>query len=392
METKIEDIKIKNRILCDVILDGSEKSVHKIYNYFQRNYNLKHFEFDKLRKYISTFFMPVFEQKFKHAFYNKSQFEKQHQKWLDSAFNVKELKRGRKSVGYNESSRASKWRKINDIRQIYSHAEIQQAFLTGLRSNGNSKLANKINKLLSPDTEEMYEEPNENSKEQDEILALIEDTKLTKHQYETLRSYALSKNVNIFPSYKTISEAKILCYPLQSALKIEEKGVEIDLQHLLNHTINRIIKIRNVMLPQIPQNEKGSLRFVAKWGCDGASGHSKYNQNFSDQALSDESIFMISMVPLKLETKTSSGWEVVWKNTRPSSTKFCRPIKFEYAFETFEKIRNEVNKINDKIKNLVPTILQTDNGIYEVFHELFLTFYFFLIKLRNLWSKTIRNE
>jgi len=95
---------------------------------------------------------------------------------------------------------------------------------------------------------------------------------LIKHQYETLRSYALSKNVNIFPSYKTISEAKILYYPLQSAIKIEEKGVEIDLQHLLNHTINQIIKIRNVTLLQIPQNKKGSLRFVAKWGYDGASG------------------------------------------------------------------------------------------------------------------------
>jgi len=56
-----------------------------------------------------------------------------------------------------------------------------------------------------------------------------------------------------------------------------------------------------------------------------------------------------------------------------SSTKFCKPIKFKYAFKTFEKIKNEVNEISDKIKNLVPTILQTDNGIYEVFHELFLT-------------------
>lgn len=88
--------------------------------------------------------MSLFEQKF--AFYNKSQFEMQHQRWLDSIFSVKELKQGRKSVKYNnESSRPSsplspKWRKINDIRQIYSHAEIQQAFLTGLHSNGNSQL------------------------------------------------------------------------------------------------------------------------------------------------------------------------------------------------------------------------------------------------------------
>lgn len=65
---------------------------------------------------------------------------------------------------------------------------------------------------------------------------------------------------------------------------------------------------------------------------------------------------MISMVPLKLETKTSSGWEIVWKNTRPSSTKFCRPIKFEYAREIPKKIRSKISKINDKIQKLVPTI------------------------------------
>jgi len=40
--------------------------------------------------------------------------------------------------------------------------------------------------------------------------------------------------------------------------------------------------------------KKDSLRFVAKWECDEASGYSKYNQNLSNQALSDKSIFMIS--------------------------------------------------------------------------------------------------
>lgn len=109
-----------------------------------------------------------------------------------------------------------------------------------------------------------------------------------------------------------------MCYPLKSAITIKEKGVEIDLQHLLAHTASRIINISNVTLPEIPQNGEGSLRLVVKWGCDGASGHNKYNQNFSDEALSDASIFMISMVPLKLEIETSSEWDIVWKNTRPS--------------------------------------------------------------------------
>lgn len=65
MEIKIEDIRIKNKILCDIILDDSEKSVHKIYNYFKCNYNLNDFEFNKLRKYISISFMSLFKQKFK---------------------------------------------------------------------------------------------------------------------------------------------------------------------------------------------------------------------------------------------------------------------------------------------------------------------------------------
>lgn len=79
------------------------------------------------------------------------------------------------------------------------------------------------------------------------------------------------------------------------------------------------------------------------------------------------------MVPLKLEIKTSFGWEVVWKNERPSSTKFCRPIKFEYVSETPEKIKNDVNDINNKIKNLIPTTLKINSETYEVVHELFLT-------------------
>lgn len=145
--------------------------------------------------------MPIFEQKY-NAVYNKSRFQEQNKKWLNNIFNIKELKRERKSIDYEESSRSSKWRRINDIKEMYSPDEIQQAFLTGLRSSGNFQLAAKINKLLSPDTEEIDEEPVKNSKEHNEVLALIQDTKLTKHQCETFRSYALSKNVHIFLSYK----------------------------------------------------------------------------------------------------------------------------------------------------------------------------------------------
>lgn len=74
-KVKMENINIKNGVLCDLVLDGSERNINKIYNYFQRNYNQNNFEFEKLKKYISIFFMPVLEQKFKCAIYNKSRFE-----------------------------------------------------------------------------------------------------------------------------------------------------------------------------------------------------------------------------------------------------------------------------------------------------------------------------
>lgn len=43
-------------------------------------------------------------------------------------------------------------------------------------------------------------------------------------------------------------------------------------------------------------------------------------------------IFMFSMVPLRITAKLKkTGSKIVlWENDRPSSTRFCRPIKFRY--------------------------------------------------------------
>lgn len=78
-----------------------------------------------------------------------------------------------------------------------------------------------------------------------------------------------------------------------------------------------------------------------KWGCDGSSDQSGYKQSFNqiqDGNISDEYMFMISMVPLCL---TSTDQNVIWNNDRPSSTRYCRAIKFEYVKETAEKVRSE---------------------------------------------------
>lgn len=83
-----------------------------------------------------------------------------------------------------------------------------------------------------------------------------------------------------------------------------------------------------------------SLRLIAKWSCDGALGQSKYKQSFADKALSDESIFMISMVLLCLESNILSEYFIrkeVWKNPRPSLTGYVDLLNLSMSLNLSKK-------------------------------------------------------
>lgn len=61
---------------------------------------------------------------------------------------------------------------------------------------------------------------------------------------------------------------------------------------------------------------------------------------------------------------------MIWENLQLSSTKFCRPIKFEFIKESNDVIRREKKNIENKINNLSSTHLN-ENIIVK--HELLLT-------------------
>lgn len=374
----MDKFKIKNKILSDILLEGDNTNVEKIYDYITLHFNFSEMQQKAIQEKINQSFMPTFKKKYRKAIYNKNRFQSNNKNWLDSDFiaDFASKKRGRKSLEFDECSRSVKWRKSNSLRDIYSDNEIQNAFLTGLRNTGKSALANTISRLLrfeNDETTNAISGKNIIQFTDYEALTLFEDAKLTKYQYEIIRLHAMAKNADIFPTYKKLSEVKKTCFPSPDAFQISEAGAEINLQQLLDHTINRILLIPSVELAVAVQNKSMSLRLISKWGCDGASGQSRYKQKFVDETLSDESIFMISMVPLRLEICISSVWKELWKNPRPSSTKYCRPIKFEYASESKQKIIVEVNRIKKQINNLVPTIIDNNTSRYEVKHEMILT-------------------
>ncbi|KMQ93690.1 dna-mediated transposase [Lasius niger] len=104
---------------------------------------------------------------------------------------------------------------------------------------------------------------------------------------------------------KEVSKEKVLAiFAVLNSTKAEYQAVRkmlteeasVELQAILDLTVDRILKTRQ----DINFKELGKLTLICKWGFDGASGQSLYNQSFEhDKATTDSNIFISSLVPLK---------------------------------------------------------------------------------------------
>lgn len=61
--------------------------------------------------------------------------------------------------------------------------------------------------------------------------------------------------------------------------------------------------------------------------------------------MTDEHLLVICIVPLQV----LYGSTVLWKNSRPSSTRYCRPIKILCRKENADLVRVEVDNVNAQI-------------------------------------------
>ena len=117
------------------------------------------------------------------------------------------------------------------------------------------------------------------------------------------------------------------------------------------------------------------LVLISKWDMDGSSSQAEYKQRNEQGPSKDSSIFTSSIVILKLiATDTVSGKErIIWENERPSSTRFCRPIKFKFVNETKEMIIAEKKHIDRQIQSLGPSKFVSDDKEHLVQHTLLFT-------------------
>ncbi|XP_076674657.1 LOW QUALITY PROTEIN: uncharacterized protein LOC143372392 [Andrena cerasifolii] len=250
------------------------------------------------------------------------------------------------------SGNRSKRRKIAELEGITSTAELTYATTISLRKDGKVAAAEIVKEITTTTPTRgqtvlkkwRERSPNRSSMPAEEAFGMIMFEGLSRATYRNLRKRALKHGHNLYPSEYALSKVRKETYP-EDGIHINEEVCEITLQSLLNHTAKRII---------LSKDYKGntSCTLTVKYGFDGSSGHSGWKQKGLSEEETDEYIFQYSMVPLELKEDTSE--DVIWKNPRPSSTRFCRPIRLQWKHETNEVIIAEKMNVEEQIARVTP--------------------------------------
>lgn len=195
----------------------------------------------------------------------------------------------------------------------------------------------------------------------EKALGLLLSLKLSKWQYITLRETTIREGLkDIYPSYYRLQKSKLQCYPPKTFVTVTDSSARIALQALLDLTVNRILE----SLPSTNVIQSKQLELTSKWGFDGASNQSRYKQKMISEQ-DDSSIFMTSLVPLKL---TAEG-DIIWTNPKPCSPTYCRPVQFSFLKENKEVVMEEKTRMDNEIQALVPSKYKGN----EISHKLMMT-------------------
>lgn len=290
-------------------------------------------------------------------------------KWLNGSIAFKKFSSpaGRPyRFNFETCSESSKRKRTAELRNTVPTNELVYAAQMSLRASGQKQAADLVKEATTSQSFlqrlTSFEEPRKVSSL--EALSMMIEAKLSRHQYNIIRTYAKS----VFPSYKEVQKEKKNCYP--SEIKITETCAEVPMQNLLDHTSEKILINQINVLEFFQSDTENELKLVSKWGFDGSSGHSQYHQKYLESHESDDKfIFMKCLVPLQL----SFNQKVLWKNPCPSSPRYSRPLKIEFQKESDELVRIEKDITDTQIKNLHGSNITIDNKKFVVKHETILS-------------------
>lgn len=279
--------------------------------------------------------------------------------WLQGTFeipNVSHERAGRPSKPFSESSERTKRRKTEELRKCVSKEVLVHATKVELQSSGKRDASHLLTELVkSPKRATKYKKAYLTSLQVDNTqtqltplraLSMFVEADLSRRQYEIIRS----SNKKLYPCYSVLQKAKHECYPQKESYRVTETCAEIKLQHLLNHTVTRLLTYLQEILTDLTQEERNTLELICKWGCDG-SQQSQFKQKMQNNDASDSNIFQSCLVPLQLVCGKNKK-RVIWQNSIPSSPRYCRPIRIRFVKETTDITNDEINYVQNQIDSL----------------------------------------
>ena len=268
---------------------------------------------------------------------------------------------------FEDLSNRQKRRRTEEVRTSCSEDELLYSTECALKSSGRSDVAAVMAYLLKNPQEvskvmNVIQGQSTSSREisPQKALALYVSMQLSKWRYSVLRNFNEKEGLK-YPTYYQLLKEKNNCYPKKEDVTVTETSVKIRLQSLLDLTVKRLI----ISLGDKCNTEE-QLVLHSKWGFDGASSQSVYHQKSSACDSELNTIFMASIVPLKL---TNTSGDTIWQNERPSSTAFCRPWSFKFMQETESNVKIEMAAFETEIAELTPTSYENTT----ISHNLLLT-------------------
>lgn len=335
-------------------------------------------------------FMIGFNQRWKACHRNKKNFLNKYNDWLNTNILIENFdlpstsgsstkKPGRPKKDFASSGMKSKTRKVKSLVTENTLSELTHATNIKLRRSGRRDAASMLEELIStPKRASKVKRAYKGAPKKiptytpEEALALITSANLSYRKYQLIRKSAIEKGLKVYPSYHNIQIAKKECYPPDEDCIINESLAEIKLQSLVDLTIKRLFIVQHEVLNSMFSEEMMTLRNIAiifKWGCDGSGGQSRYKQKASTGEFEDANILTTSLVPLQLHGFNKMNQVIIWKNPRPSSTSFCRPIRFRFVKETDNSIIEEFENVRNQIATIQPTSVEFNGHTLQVTHQ-----------------------
>lgn len=280
---------------------------------------------------------------------------------------------GRPSLpSFTQKAHSAKLKATTELRKRHSSRELLFSAASVLHQEGRRKAAKLVQEAGSPSrgpqlAAQLAAQPTPPKPYTvQEALALVVDLDMTKAQYTQLQQSAKKKGCNLYPPYKAVARAKSVCLPPAAAITVLPDQASVGLQALLDQTADRLLQLQEEVVARLSSGDEESrpeLKLACKWGLDGSSSHSQYKQSGVQE---DSSMFVVCVVPLRLET--GSG-VVVWENLTPSSPRFCRPVSVGFRKETLAVITETTSRMKEEIAALQP--LRTTSAVVK--YDLYMT-------------------